>query len=289
MRTPRILVIGGMNADILGVCEGSYLAGDSIPGSISTRPGGVGRNVAAALAARGVEVELLTAIGTDVHAAALEESCRELGIGLTLSATIPGPSPAYLAIHDAQGKMRAAVNDMRPLDSLTPGYLQGVSDRLRDFDVCVLDANLPEETLRAAAELIQAPLVADPVSAVKAVRLIPVVPRLAAIKPNLMEAQALAGVTDMEKAARWLMKQGACRVFISLGSEGLYWADANNCGIIRPSSLFMSCETGAGDAVTAGITYGLALGLSTIQTARLGLQWAEAHMGKTDNNKRGAI
>ncbi len=53
---PRMLVIGGMNMDFLGTAGGAFVAGDSLPGTISLRPGGVGRNIAQTLASHGAEV-----------------------------------------------------------------------------------------------------------------------------------------------------------------------------------------------------------------------------------------
>ena len=46
----RLIVVGGMNLDLLGVPAGPLLPRDSNPGKITLRPGGVGRNIAEKLA-----------------------------------------------------------------------------------------------------------------------------------------------------------------------------------------------------------------------------------------------
>ncbi|HSK67781.1 MAG TPA: PfkB family carbohydrate kinase, partial [Candidatus Limnocylindria bacterium] len=267
--SPRVLVIGGMNADVLATCEGEYREGDSVPGRLALRPGGVGRNVAAALAAHGARVELLTALGTDGNSNTLRASCAALGIGLSLSLTVPGPSPAYVAIHSRDGRMRAAVNDMAALEAITPECLEGMAGELSSFDACVLDANLREDTLVKAAHILRCPLVADPVSAAKAPRLSRILPRLHAVKPNLLEALAMTGREDAEGAAARLLGMGVRRVFISLGPEGVYWADGTTQGRVPVHAVLTASETGAGDAMTAGIAWGAAIGLSTVETACL--------------------
>ena len=70
--------------DIWGRPERVLVPKDSNPGTVSLRPGGVGRNIAHDLRLLGLEVSLVAAIGDDVYAAAITESCRALGIDLSL-------------------------------------------------------------------------------------------------------------------------------------------------------------------------------------------------------------
>ena len=51
----RVIVIGGMNLDLLGMVDAPLTARDSNPGRVLSRPGGVGRNIAARLRGLGVE------------------------------------------------------------------------------------------------------------------------------------------------------------------------------------------------------------------------------------------
>ena len=56
----RVIVIGGMNLDLLGMVDTPLTARDSNPGRVISRPGGVGRNIAARLC--GEQVPLLQGI-----------------------------------------------------------------------------------------------------------------------------------------------------------------------------------------------------------------------------------
>ena len=267
----RVLVVGGMNLDLLGWPGQPLQPRDSTPGRIVSRPGGVGRNIAARLAALGAEVSLLSVLGDDAWARLLTEACARDGIDLSLSLKTAYPSPCYLCVHDEQGDMLAGVNDMRALEALTPQALEARLPTLAGFDGCVLDANLAPDTLAFAARHIPLPLILDPVSVAKAGRVQPLLNRLAAIKPNLMEAEALTGCQGAPAAAERLLASGVRRVFISLGAEGVYYADAESRGRLPAQPLPARPLTGAGDAFCAGMTRALLSGKATADCARDGL------------------
>ena len=269
---PKILVIGGMNMDILGSIGTSFVPGDSLPGIIHQCPGGVGRNIAFHLANSGIQVELLSALGNDQTAGLLRQSCAAAEIGLELSIETSCPSPTYLAIHGSNGDTVCAVNDMRAMESITPDMLTNKLSKLTGFHACVLDANLSEYSLLTAADSLSIPLIADPVSAAKCRRLLPILHRLQAIKPNRLEAETLTGEKDIPSAAKVLLGYGVRQVFISLGEEGVYYADTQHSGLLPAIDFPFVRLTGAGDAMTAGLALGIAYHLPILESARRGLQ-----------------
>lgn len=274
-----ILVVGGLNMDVLGSPAAGGRSHDSLQGSIVMRPGGVGRNIAARLAGMGAQVELLTVLGNDSFSQVLEQACAAEGIGLRHALRSSGSSCLYMAIHDMQGDMLAAINDMAPMRLLTADHLaQHMPSDV--YACCVLDANLPVETLQAAAAHSTAPLVADPVSCDKADRLRPILSQLTAFKPNLLEAQYLSGAQSPQDAADWCLQAGIRQVYISMGQEGLYFATHDDCGLLAPPHKLTTPATGAGDAMTAGIALAVAQGLSPRACAQMGLQASADHLMK---------
>lgn len=273
-----ILVIGGMNMDILGVPDGTFMLGDSCPGFIHRSPGGVARNIAARLALGGVPVELICPLSNDSLAEVLKKSCQATGISLRYAVPTLEPTPTYLAIHDDKGDMVAAINDMRAMEALKPENLLGKVQDLSGFSACVLDANLSGECLRHAADTIYLPLIADPVSAAKCRKLVPILGRLRAIKPNLLEAKMLTGEEDAPQAARALLSFGVSQVFISIGQEGLYYADSFDSGMLRVRHFSHSSQTGAGDALTAGLALGIVKDLPIRSIAEMGMRFAENYL-----------
>ncbi|MCR4886666.1 MAG: carbohydrate kinase family protein [Clostridiales bacterium] len=281
----RITVVGGMNLDLLGTPENVLLPRDSVPGHIAVRPGGVGRNIAARLKELGAQVSLITAVGCDVRAAMLAQMCHEAGIDLSHAVQTPCPAPCYLCIHDQNGDMIYAVNDMAAMNELTPRKAETFMDWINQSDGCVLDANVPEETLSYIARHASVPLILDPVSTVKAVRALPILPDLTAIKPNLIEAKTLTGETDAVQAGEKLLSMGVKNVCISLGAEGVYYASVHDKGLIPARKLTFLPQTGAGDAFCAGLTKGLLSGLSLRESAQLGCDTAFFALSRAKNDQ----
>jgi pseudouridine kinase len=275
MKAP-VLVIGGANMDILGMPGEHFAWRDSNIGRVTLSPGGVGRNIAQHIAQAGIPVELACVLGSDAFGQALVASCDGLGIGLRYALRADAASCVYMAIHDDGGDMAAAINDMRAMDLLDEQAIRTLP--ATGFSLCLLDANLSREALQAAANHMQVPLMADPVSCEKAPRLMPILNRLRAFKPNLMEAQCLTGCQSPQDAAAALLQMGVQQVFISLGREGLYCAAGDEHFHLPALPVPPGPATGAGDAMTAGLCCAIAQGFSLRDIAQQGLRFAHHHL-----------
>lgn len=273
IRQYSAVVIGGANMDICGSPTGKLIAEDSNPGTVSVRPGGVGRNIAHNLCLLGLDVSLITALGGDIFSAGLLESCRALGMDMRMARSLPERrSSTYLYVTDESGDMHVGISDMDIVECVDPQWLSRHIARINRADAVVIDANLPEESIAFLAENCTAPMVADPVSTVKALRLKSILPRLRAIKPNALEAAALTGEQEPERAAKALLRAGVKQVYVSLGPDGILAAQGES--LIR-----LPCEnrpvvntTGAGDAATAAIVWAGVHGLDLASTAAAALR-----------------
>ena len=271
-KTGFVAVVGGMNMDIGGRPGGRLVLRDSNPGSVSLRPGGVGRNIARNLRLLGLEVSLLTAVGDDAFGTALLESCRADGLDTEMSLVCPRQrSSTYLYVNDEQGDMQLAIADMAVTDRLSPEVLARHLDRLNEADAVVLDANLSPAALGFLARELRVPLYADAVSTAKALRLRPLLPRLAALKPNALEAEALTGCAGEEEAARALLRAGTGRVFVSMGSRGLLAAEGETLLRLLCVPAAVRSTTGAGDAATAALVWAGIRGLDLEAAGRAAL------------------
>ena len=239
--------------DIWGRPDAPLVQKDSNPGAVTMRPGGVGRNIAHDLRLLGLEVSLVAPIGGDVYASAVVDNCQALGIDLSMAPVFKDMrSSTYLYITDETGDMELAVSDMELCSALTPALVAPILPRLQAGAV-VVDANLPPETIAYICNHCPIPVYADPVSTVKALKLQPVLHRLAAIKPNALEAECLTGQRDPERAALALVDRGVHRVFISLGAQGMIAADQKELLRLPGLATQVVNSTGAGDAATAAI------------------------------------
>ena len=272
-----VYVIGGVNMDIAGTPAAELRCGDSNPGRVTLSPGGVGRNIAENLCRLGRRVSLITVLGDDPYADAIREHCRNVGIDLSMAFTDPlGRTSTYLCLNERSGDLHAAVSDMAICDQLTPDRLAPILPKLNRGSFVIADANLPEETLEWIAANLTVPVAADPVSAAKASRLKPLLRRLAFLKPNLQEAEILTGLSGGEAGSLTLLADalhalGVSKVFLSLGSRGV-WADDGKEGVLIPCAPGVIVNTsGCGDAFVAAAADACLRGLGTADCARRGL------------------
>ena len=271
---PYAVVVGGVNMDIGGWSQGPLIPRDSNPGRVRMSLGGVGRNIAHNLCLLGADVRLLTAFGDDMSAQKLAASCGELGIDISQALQVPGAATStYLFLAGPDGDMELAVSDMDIYRHVTPAYLSARSALLDNAQLIIVDANIPEESIAWLAANAKVPLFADPVSTTKAAKLKGSLGRLHTLKPNRVEAELLSGVSitsrqEAEKAARVLLDKGVQRVFLSMGGQGIYAAQADEqlWADVIPGK--MVCTTGCGDSAAAALAWAYMEGLGLEEAAR---------------------
>ena len=220
---------------------------------------------------------MLTAFGDDIHGQRIAASCSELGIDASHARRITGGTTStYLYLTDEQGEMALAVSDMEICKKITPTYLAGNMSLLQNAQLVIADANIPQESLIFLAENCTAPLFCDPVSTTKAEKIRPILNRIHTLKPNKLEAELLSGVKietkeDVAKAVDKLLEMGVHRIFVSLGSEGVYAAMGNERLWLPNLPGTMVNTTGCGDAFMAAIAWAYLEGMDLKETARAGL------------------
>ena len=278
------VVVGGVNVDICGRSFHPLVEADSNPGRVSTSLGGVGRNIAHNMSLMGVDVRLLTAFGDDPNGQRVAASCSELGIDASHALRLAGETTStYLYLTGPDGEMALAVSDMEVCRRITPAYLAGNLPLLQSAQVVVADANIPEESLRYLAENSSAPLFVDPVSTAKAEKLRPILSRIHTLKPNALEASILSGVeihtdADVELASDRLLQMGVHRLFLSLGSRGVYAAMGSERLWLQNLPGTMVNTTGCGDAFMAALAWAYLEGMDLKDTALSGLAAASVAM-----------
>lgn len=272
---PYVVVVGGVNMDIGAVSAGALVARDSNPGHVTTSLGGVGRNIAHNLCLLGQRTAMVTVMGDDDFGRRVQENAKDIGLDLSAGAVLPDcRTGTYLYICGPDGDMALAVNDMAIYDRMTLDFLRQRLDFINGADLVVLETNLPEESIRWLCDNCKAPILADPVSTIKAEKLRPVLGKLAALKPNRLEAELLSGMSirtreDAAQAARKLLDTGLGTVFISLGAEGIYAADrSGDTAWVPCARCTVANATGGGDAVAAALAARMVRGDSLAETAR---------------------
>lgn len=259
----KILCIGSVLWDVIGISPKAMSHGNDVPGRITRQPGGVALNVAMALRRFGLDPALLSAIGRDAEGDTLIDACNALDLDTKY---IHRPkdlrTDLYMAVEDPNGLI-AAIADARSLEAAGVGILAPLGDgRLGHADapfdgIIVLDGNLTQEVLEDISQkplFAQADLRVAPASPGKAERLRPFLSHPGAtLYVNLEEANLLTGAQHdtAPMAAQALSAQGAHRVLVTHGAHAV--CDTGPEGQITaiPPQVMPKRITGAGDMFMA--------------------------------------
>ncbi len=258
----RVPCIGAVLWDVIGRTAEPLARGDDRPGRIARSPGGVALNVAAALAAAGLDPVLIGRVGADRDGADLLAHAVRSGIDCSLVLQDAPATDCYMAIETPAG-LFAALADTPALEGARTRLLApfaegplGRPDRPWAGPV-VIDGNLPAplfSRIARAPELAAADLRIASASPGKAGHLRPLLghPR-ATLYLNLAEANALLPdpAPDAPAAARALAALGARRAIVTHGPDMAADADRDACHQASPPAVTACRVTGAGDVLLA--------------------------------------
>lgn len=278
----HVLVIGAAGIDVKGIPDESLVLGASNPGRIRRCFGGVARNIAENLARLEVKVAFLTALGQDTQGDHIWDHCLSVGMDMTPTRRCPDArTGSYVSLMDTEGDLAYAVSDYEIMDFLDITYLESQREFFARARMVILDLNITQEALGFIVETAhqyQVPIVADPTSPARAGKLRPYLNKLYLVCPNAAETTSLCGLpipahdrqTAIEAAHRLLLL-GVPNVIVTLGDQGLTYADINSRGHISAVRTRVLDSTGAGDALTAGVVFGLLNDVPLDEAMRLGV------------------
>lgn len=277
----HVLVVGAAGLDLkVRSRSASVELARSNPGVIRWGWGGVARNIAENLARLGAEVTLVSAVGDDWWGHALLGQLRELGIDVEpCIVSEDKPTASYVALYHEDRRLWVAFDDMNVISEVTPGHLNRLRSLVREADMICVDANVSTrsfQTLFRLAAQYHVPVCADPTAALLAHRLQPYLSQITALTPDVDEAMALVGESlddeeGISAGARRLVQAGVELAIITLGAEGLYYATSDESGRLPSLPVEIADLTGAGDALTAAVAYGLLEDVSPGEVVRLGM------------------
>ncbi|MGA2821107.1 MAG: carbohydrate kinase family protein [Anaerolineales bacterium] len=280
-----VLAVGAAGVDMVGQLASPPQPGTSNPARIRLAYGGVARNVAENLARLGQPSNLISAVGKDFLGDRLCEELAATGVGVTRVLRVQDqPTGAYLAMINPEGRLHLALDDMRILEALTPQVLEEQEDLFEGASLVFLDGNLAPSVVRVAVRLAQRskiPICADPTSRALALRLQPQLHNLYLITPNAAEAEILLGEPIPPEdpalavmAARKLVAKGVHIALITLAEFGVAYATDVDHGHIPALRTQIIDPTGAGDALTAAVIFGLLNEMPLHESVRLGVSSA---------------
>lgn len=144
----RPVVIGGSIVDLIATVMEPEIkfSGMTHRGSVRQSYGGVGRNMADALARLGCRPLLVSAVGRDAHARGLTAHNPLLDQrGLAMVARMSTAS--YCVVLDHLGEALFGVGDMTVHDHVTPQHVSQFEGEISRAPLVVVDGNLPQPTI----------------------------------------------------------------------------------------------------------------------------------------------
>lgn len=276
-----IYVIGAANRDVHARADNemSVLA-DSHRGIVSEHDGGVGRNIAEALSRLNIRTSLLTGLGDDQTSQDMLSRLNDLRIDTSDVVISKGMRPdTYISIHDQNGDMVTAINQMLLVNSVTPEVVRNVSDKVARSDYIVCDCNLTSETLNyIISHMPDAKIVIDGVSIAKVQKIKQNLRKISLIKVSTVEAAALCDVpsnTNVRELITELQKLTDAQIILSNGEKGFYITEGNTAHFFDAPPLSSKTVTGAGDCLLAGFLFGKVNGKDVHHSALYALRAAQ--------------
>jgi len=281
----QVLVIGAAGLDIVGRMINLPEPGASAPSEVRPSFGGVARNIAENLARLGQPVSLITSVGKDLFGETLLIHTSTAGVDMTDSLkTGEFNTASYLAVLTDDGNLQFALDDMRISTTLTPDYLVSKKFLFKKASLVFIDCNLDLGSMEKVFELAAdagIPVCADATASALAHKLEDHVEKLLLITANTVEAAVLCGglidtstIQGALLAARHLVTRGAEIAVIPIAEYGVCYATTDTSGHIPAIHTAILDPTGAGDALTAAVIFGLMNDISLDETIRLGVSAA---------------
>lgn len=291
LTSPEVVVIGAACLDIKGRIHGQTMSGTSNAGMVRISAGGCARNVAENLARLGINVALLSVVCQNDFGLALLQQTERAGVNTDhVLISCDQHSAAYLALLDGEGQLLVGVDDATAIRAITPDYIDQHAALLSAARLVMLDANVPLESAERLLDVCSAAgvdVLLDPVAYAPALRYRALLNRFAIVTPNAIETQALTSlpITTIDqgiRAAKHMVAAGVGVAVVTLAGLGVVFATADLSGHVPAFAVEIVDTTGASDALTATVIYGVLNQLQIDEAVRLGVSAATLTLQTAD-------
>jgi len=268
--SPRIVVAGSANMDLVGLAPRLPLPGETVLGDdFVMTPGGKGANQAIAAARAGGACTMLGAIGSDAFGVTIKARLNASGVDTDNLRTSYGASGVAVIMVDHAGENSIIVSP--GANSSFAGLSAAETAVIADSDVLVCQQEIPTDTVIAAAQaarvggtrviLNAAPARALPPELLEVVDLLVV---------NEGEATAITGSAEPDMPALLALVP---RVVLTLGGGGSRYAERDGRDESIPACrVDVADTTAAGDAFTGALAVAWGEGRDLVEAVR----WANA-------------
>ena len=256
LRNKKIVVIGAINQDTLLYVKRPPQNGETA--TIRKRvilPGGKGLNQALGTTRLGAETYLIGKIGKDYAGSMIYDFLKTNNVNTEGVIMEPNLSTGQAYIEVSEDGDSSIVLYDGANACLTPHDIHSYESLLEDASFCLLQTELPMETVEYAAALAREHNVRTILKPC-AVSTLPdtLLDHIDILLPNSNEAdRLLPDIPTVEEKAEWFRNHGVRTVIITLGNKGCYLRDAAHSTYFKAADVTAVDATGAADAFASAL------------------------------------
>lgn len=265
MKSPKIVVVGSLNMDLVVQAQRAPLSGETVMGEeIHFIPGGKGANQAVGLARLGAKTQMIGAVGRDAFGEELRRALQSEGVDCSAIKITNSGATGVASILLAEGDNRIVVIPGANASCL-PEDLNRHEDKIAEADLVLMQLEIPLETVEHAVKLAKKygkPVVLNPAPAQS---LTPdLLKQIDFLTPNRTELALIVeqkADLQLEQAIDKLLHLGVSCCITTLGQDGVAFKQTGETiGRFSAHRVPVVDTTGAGDAFNAGLAFVLAQG-----------------------------
>ncbi len=268
-----IAVVGSCNLDLVVNVDNIPRVGQTIlGGDLQQIPGGKGANQAVAAARLGKSVAMIGRVGDDENATLLQTVLEENGVNTEyLLRTTNIPTGVALITVQSDGD-NAIVVSPGANSALSPEDVMAAPPIL-EAQVVLLQAEIPLETVLAAARTARGTVIWNPAPAPEETVPLELLDLIDVLIPNQRELELLSGKgtsDSLEKIVEMVKTFPCSSTIVTLGAQGAVVMASNEAVHIPAPEISPIDTTAAGDSFCAAIAGSLVDGKDLVEAA----QWA---------------
>jgi|TARA_B110000467_G_scaffold162011_1_gene184256 ribokinase len=268
-----ITVIGSINTDMVVKTQSLPAVGETvIGGNFFISAGGKGGNQAVAAARLGAEVSMVANLGMDMFGDTAINKLQVEDIDCRfVSRDKHQASGVALVSVDESGANHIVVAPGAN-STLHSKHVEAAFKQIRSSSLVLMQLEIPMGAVTRAAELIREKgcrLILDPAPAQE----LPasVLASAYLLTPNETEAESLTGIhvvdeNSARKAATKILAAGVENVAITLGNQGVFFANNSSSHLILSPTVDAVDTTAAGDCFNGSVAAALATGSSLLES-----------------------
>lgn len=282
LKRPNILVVGSFMMDLIASTKRAPNSGETVIGTVfHTAPGGKGANQAVQCARLGARVTMVGQVGDDAFGREMTQTAAKAGVDVSHVTIDPkvssGVGHILLEVREHTTQNRITVIPGANF-TLTPADVAWLEAGIRDFDLVMMQFELPMAVIEAVARWAKAagvPVMINPAPAAAISE--ELLGNTTFLSPNEHEAAAIAGcpirvgpegvnMDDIAAVAAAFSQRGVQNLIITLGENGsVATGQAGVCHTPCVRIPHVADPTAAGDSFVAAFCTGITAGLSQPQ------------------------